>query len=178
MIWFLYLELGPSVRQGSTKVSRVSKITETPIFHGNFSLEIMYKCPKKGFFYRTSFGHRSKLLYQKKNFFVTEMNLCNRQKKSQKQVSVRPKILPEKNNSSGYKFSLQRQVNVHVAVRETYFGHRRKKTLLSQKKVSVTEIVLPQRFLSEKKASIPEERRYEPNILGHGAFFTERKICK
>ena len=40
-----------SSAQGSTKwLSRLSKITETPISHGNFSLEIMYKMPQKGYF--------------------------------------------------------------------------------------------------------------------------------
>ena len=55
------------LEQVSTKwLSRLSAITETPISHGNFSLEIKYKISKKGTIDRTSFCHRNKLLYHKK----------------------------------------------------------------------------------------------------------------
>ena len=39
------------LEQVSTKwLSRLSAITETPISHGNFSLEIKYKISKKGYY--------------------------------------------------------------------------------------------------------------------------------
>ena len=41
---------GGGYMQGFTKwLYRLSEITETPISHGNFSLEITYKIPQKGY---------------------------------------------------------------------------------------------------------------------------------
>ena len=54
--------------QGSTKLlSCLSEITETPIFHGNFAIEITYKIPqkvKKGGIFT-------------EQVFVTETGYCN-----------------------------------------------------------------------------------------------------
>ena len=83
---------------------------------------------------------------------MAETNFMSKKKSflSQKQVSVRQKILLEKKNPSGYKFSLQKQVFVRVSIRETYFGKK--------KEIYVTEksFCHRQKFLSEKKASVTE----------------------
>ena len=40
----------------------IGEVIETPISHGNFFLEITYKCLKEGISDMTSFCHRKKLL--------------------------------------------------------------------------------------------------------------------
>ena len=89
--------------QGSTKwVSWVSEITETPISHGNFSLEITYKMPKKRAFL-TEHGLVTETRYcNKKNFFASEkISVTEKKFMSQKQVYVRQKILLENKFPSG-----------------------------------------------------------------------------
>ena len=75
-------------QQDSTKwLSRLSEITETPISNGNFSLELMCKIPKTGYF-----GHNKFLSEKEVNvtqqLSVTETDFLHRHKEmSQKQVS-------------------------------------------------------------------------------------------
>ena len=67
--------------QGSKKwVSWVSGITEHPISHGNFSLEITYKMSKKRCFWQYKFLSQNKRTVTEKNIFVTEKK-CMSQKK-------------------------------------------------------------------------------------------------
>ena len=83
--------------EGSTEwVYWISKITEDPISHGNFSLEITYKMSKKGVFDQANFCHRIKYLSQK--IFVTEKTYVTDKKFiSQKQASVTKSLVREKN---------------------------------------------------------------------------------
>ena len=54
-------------QQGFTKwLSWLSEITETPIYHGNFSLKIMYKMPKKGYFGPNKFLSQKQVIVTEK----------------------------------------------------------------------------------------------------------------
>ena len=52
-----------------TWVSWLSKITENFIFHGNFSLEITYKVPKRGYFWQ------NKILSQKQIILLQKLSV-------------------------------------------------------------------------------------------------------
>ena len=66
--------------QGSANwLSWLSEITENPISHGNFSLEIMYKIPKTGYFQHKKFLSQKQVNVTKK-LSVTETNFLNRNK--------------------------------------------------------------------------------------------------
>ena len=71
--WELLIEVGLKRRRksnGSKKwVSWVSKITETPISNGNFSLEITYKLSKKGYFLQKIFWSQKQTTETEKVFF-------------------------------------------------------------------------------------------------------------
>ena len=47
-------------------LSRLSEIPETPISHGNFSLEITYKIPPKGYFLQNKFLFKKQVIVTQK----------------------------------------------------------------------------------------------------------------
>ena len=148
-----------------TWVSWLSKITENYIFHGNFSVEITYKVPKRGYFWQNKILSQKQIIVSQKLSVTEARFLCRNKFISQKQVYFqqivteasflyRKKFIFQKK-----KFILQKQVYFQkknlvrgkislrkpVYITKTNFCPSlfQRNTLRSQKKVLVAEKLLP-----------------------------------
>ena len=139
-----------------TWVSWLSKITENFIFHGNFSVEIPYKVPKRGYFWQ------NKIL-------------------SQKQIIVSQKLsVTEARFLCRNKFISQKQVYFQQIVTEASFLYRKK--FIFQKKVYFTETSLfPKKNLVRGKISLRKpiyitKTNFCPSLFQRNPLLSQKKV--
>ena len=123
----------------------LSEITETPISHGIFSLEITYKITKTGYF-----GHKKflsqKPVYVTKKLSLTETNFLYRQKfMSQKQIFLPIKISDKEKFPLENKFPSGKHILVQVFVKKKHTSIKGKQFL------SQNLFCNPQKFVSQTK---------------------------
>ena len=118
--------------QGSTKwVSGVSEITEASISHGNPSLEITYKMPKKWYFEQNKVWSQKQYTVTEK-LFLCDRNKLHRRRRKYVTVFVRQKVPQVKTFLSGYKFLSEYPSEKHILVREEEKSYCDRNKFLSQ----------------------------------------------